>query len=134
MKIEIEANLTVVDYLEVTLNLMTNSHKPYMKPNNVPLYVHSQSNHPHSVLKNIPRSINDRLSKLSSSEEIFDAAVPPYQQAISDAGYSYKMKYQPPTASPPPKKNRTRTRQIVWFNPPFSLDVESNIERNFFRS
>ena len=58
----------------------------------VPLYVHSQSNHPRSVLKNIPRSINDRLSKLSSSEEIFDAAVPPYQQAISNAGYRYKMK------------------------------------------
>ena len=133
LKIEIEANLTVVDYLDVTLNLLENTHKPYMKPNDVPLYVHSQSNHPRSVLKNIPRSINDRLSKLSSSEEIFDAAVPPYQQAISDAGYSYKMKYQPPTASQPPKKNRTRTRQIVWFNPPFSLNVETNIGKEFFQ-
>ena len=99
----------------------------------VPLYVHSQSNHPRSVLKNIPRSINDRLSKLSSNEEIFDAAVPPYQKAISDAGYSYQMKYQPPAASQPPKKNRTRTRRIVWFNPPFSLNVESNIGKEFFQ-
>ena len=43
------------------------------------------------------------------------------------------MKYQPPTASPPPKKNRTRTRRIVWFNPPFSLNVESNIGKEFFQ-
>ena len=43
------------------------------------------------------------------------------------------MKYQPPTASPPPKKNRTRTRQIVWFNPPFSLNVETNIGKEFFQ-
>ena len=133
LKIEIEANLTVVDYLDVTLNLLENTHKPYMKPNDVPLYVHSQSNHPRSVLKNIPRSINDRLSKLSSSEEIFNTAVPPYQQAISDAGYDYKLKFQPPTASPPPKKNRTRTRQTVWFNPPFSLNVETNIGKEFFQ-
>ena len=101
LKIEIEANLTVVDYLDVTLNLLENTHKPYMKPNDVPLYVHSQSNHPRSVLKNIPRSINDRLSKLSSREEIFNTTTPPYQQAISDAGYNYKLKFKPPTASPP---------------------------------
>ena len=74
-----------------------------------------------------------RLSKLSSSEEIFNTAVPPYQQAISDAGYDYKLKFQPPTASPPPKKNRTRTRQTVWFNPPFSLNVETNIGKEFFQ-
>ena len=52
---------------------------------------------------------------------------------VSDASYNFKMKYQPPTASPPPKKNRTRTRQIVWFNPPFSLNVETNIGKEFFQ-
>ena len=33
LKITVEANKKVVDYLDVTLDLNTNSHKPYMKPN-----------------------------------------------------------------------------------------------------
>ncbi|XP_056138804.1 uncharacterized protein K02A2.6-like [Lampris incognitus] len=38
--------------------------KPYIKPNNMLQYVHTESNHPASILKNIPESIKRRLSKL----------------------------------------------------------------------
>ena len=37
LKIEIEANLTVVDYLDVTLNLKTNSHKVYETERRTPV-------------------------------------------------------------------------------------------------
>ena len=81
LKIEKEANLTVVDYLDVILNLKTNSHKPYMKPNHVPLYVHSQSNHPLSVLANIflGVSMTDSAS-CPPGKLIFNTTVPPSQQ------------------------------------------------------
>ena len=95
----------------------------------LPLYVHSQSNHPRSVLKNIPRSINDRLSKLSSSEEIFDAAVPPYKQAISNAGYSYKMKCQPPTAV---TIRKPWLMTLLLMQNQFSLSVTVRGARNIF--
>ena len=62
LKITIEANKKIVNFLDVILNLTTGKYQPYSKPNNIPLYVHSKSNHPPSILRNIPASINKRLS------------------------------------------------------------------------
>jgi hypothetical protein len=50
---------------------------PYTKPNNVPQYVHNKSNHPPTILKNIPESIKKRLSEISSDEESFKKAAAP---------------------------------------------------------
>ena len=33
LKVTIQANLKIVDYLDVTLDLMTGIHKPFIKPN-----------------------------------------------------------------------------------------------------
>ena len=57
LKITIEANKKIVNFLDVILNLTTGKYQPYSKPNNIPLYVHSKSNHPPSILRNIPCSI-----------------------------------------------------------------------------
>ena len=45
-------------------------------------------------MKNIPLSVNDRLSRLSSSKEIFDAAAPAYQEALRKSGYEFKLEYK----------------------------------------
>ena len=42
---------------------------PYRKPNNVTNYVHSKSNHPQSILKNIPLSVNRILSAVYHKTE-----------------------------------------------------------------
>ena len=54
LKITIEANKKVVNFLDVTFDLSSGSYKPYMKPNFKLLYVHRLSNHPPALLKNIP--------------------------------------------------------------------------------
>ena len=36
LRITIEANLKAVDFLDITIDLRTGIHKPYMKPNNSP--------------------------------------------------------------------------------------------------
>ena len=92
LRITVEVNLTVVDYLDVTLDLARNEYRPYIKPNDKPQYVHNLSNHPQAVLKNIPRGVNDRLSRLSSSEEVFTAAAPLYQEAVDKRYYDFKLK------------------------------------------
>ena len=46
LKITIEANKKVVNFLDVTFNLTNGCYKPFMKPNNKLSYVHQQSNHP----------------------------------------------------------------------------------------
>ncbi len=78
LKITIEANKKCVDFLDVTLNLTNGKHMPYTKPNNIPLYIHSKSNHPIVIIKNLPESINKRLSDISSDEEAFNRTAPTY--------------------------------------------------------
>lgn len=50
LKITIEANKKIVNFLDVTFDLSSGSYKPYMKPNNKLLYVHRLSNHPPALL------------------------------------------------------------------------------------
>jgi hypothetical protein len=132
LRITIEANLKTVDFLDVTLDLRSGLFKPYTKPNNVPQYVHCNSNHPPNIIKNIPLGINRRLSAISSNQEIFNAAAPLYQEALSKSGYDYKLKYDSlQDISIDNTKKRCRKRNITWFNPPYSENVSTNIGRNF---
>ena len=102
-----------------------------MKPGNEPSYVHAKSNHPPVLLKNLPDNINQRLSAISSDEEVFNKAAPTYQTALDRSVYSYTLKYDPRKKSS--QKRRKRKRNITWFNPPFDLRVKTNIGRQFFR-
>jgi hypothetical protein len=134
LKITIEANMKSVDFLDITLDLRTGTFKPYMKPNNKPLYVHSESNHPPSIIRNIPISINKRLSNISSNEELFNDAKPPYQEALKQSGYDYQLTYNPLTQSNNQAnqgRKRSRQRNITWFNPPYSESVATNVGRVF---
>ena len=124
-----DANMKSVNFLDVNFNLETELFRPYMKPNSTPNYVHKNSNHPRSIIENIPKSINRRLSAISSNKEVFDAACPPYQAALERSGYDYKLNFEPPTPQPP--KRRNRPRKITWFNPPFSQNVQTNIGGKF---
>ena len=46
LSITIEVNLKVVNFLDITLDLNSGVYKPYMKPNDNPIYIHTKSNHP----------------------------------------------------------------------------------------
>ena len=130
LQIAAEANLTVVDFLDVTLDLKSDSYKPYMKPNDLPLYVHRDSNHPSTVTKSIPSGVNKRLSSLSSTRELFDAAKAPYQDALERSGYGHRLEYEL-VAEPAAGRRRTRRRNIVWFNPPYCKTVSTNVGKKF---
>ena len=130
LKITIEANKKIVNFLDVTFNLSSGSYKPYMKPNNKLLYVHRLSNHPPALLKNIPLNINKRLTNISSSEEVFNEASAPYQQALEESGYDYKLKFDP-QAKRATRKSKARKRKIIWYNPPWDSNVRTNLGRKF---
>ena len=82
LKITIEANLHVTDFLDVMLDLRSGKYYPYRKPNNELLYVHAKSNHPPNIIKQLPGMINQRISGLSFNEEEFNKAIPPYEDAL----------------------------------------------------
>ena len=63
LQIIIECHLKVVNYLDATFNLIDGSYRPYRKPNDETHYIHIQSDHPPSITKQRPRSIEKRLSQ-----------------------------------------------------------------------
>ena len=65
-----QANITKTEFLDIFFDLDTRRYRAYNKPNNTPQYVHRLSNHPPNVLKNIPEGVNQRLSSISSDEEM----------------------------------------------------------------
>ena len=73
--------------------------------------------------------VNRRLSRISSSKEIFNEAMKPFQDALSRSGFKHKLEYSP--TNEPPKAKRNRHRPVTWFNPPFSLNVKSRVGREF---
>ena len=64
----------------------TGTYKPYGKPNDETLYAHAKSNHPANILKQLPISIETRLSNLSSNSEIFHEASKHYQNILNQYG------------------------------------------------
>ena len=108
------ANLTQVQFLDVTLDLKKESYKPFIKPGDKPTYVHSQSNHPPRIIKNIPLSIIKRLAKISANK----AASPLYQAELTKSGYQHTLEFDQTATT---NRRRTRTRKVIYFNPPYSI-------------
>ena len=54
LSITIYTNLIGTDFLDVSFNLEMDKFFPYRKPSNTPLYIHSESNHPPSIIKQLP--------------------------------------------------------------------------------
>ena len=82
----IDANLKCVDFLDISMDLDNDIFKPLIKPNTIPLYIHSNSNHPPTILKNLPAAIHKRLSSISCNKTVFESAAPSYQDALSNSG------------------------------------------------
>ena len=112
------------------LDLTTGRFKPFSKAATTPLYVHSKSNHPPSIIRNIPEAINKRLSEISCDEDAFNEAAPQYQEALRKSGYAYTLKFKPEQQRPPNQKKKRR-RNIIWFKPPFNGNVKTSIGRAF---
>ena len=129
LDIVIQCNMKTVNFLDVTLDLENSTYRPYQKQNNQIKYVNIESNHPPSIIKQLPLSIESQLSSLSSSEEIFNDSLIPYQDALDKSGYKHKLKYKANIDTPSNKKQRKRN--IIWFNQPCSKNVKNNIGKIF---
>ena len=131
LKISMEQTGHTVNFLDVTMST-DGTHKLYKKPNSSLKYGNRSSNHPPSIPKNIPSSIQKRLNTISSSEEVFNEAKAAYQQALGEAGYDEELTYDSDQkmASRPTRKRR---RRVVWYNPPYSKNVATNIGKEFFK-
>ena len=76
-------------------------------------------------------NINKRLSRNSANEEVFKAVCEPYQKAIDESEYKFNLKFDPHARDANPRQKKKRNRRITWLNPPFSLNVKTNVDAVF---
>ena len=124
-----QCNLKIVNYLDLTLNLNDSTYRPYRKPDAEINYIHVDSNHPPSIIKQIPIAIEKRISKLSSNEQVFLDAAPFYNNALKRSGYDHELTYNKDVCDS--QTTKRRKRKIIWFNPPYDKNVSTNIGKLF---
>ena len=150
--LRIAANKKVTDFLDITLDLQTGSYKLYKKPNDTISYIQCQSNHPPSIIKNLPKGIEIRLPTNSANGYIFQEAAKPYNNVLDT-----RRNLNAPTKKPPRTKEEkhllTATQrnlspsQIIQkkkkqqqkekeedhlVQPPTSKNVATNIVKKYF--
>ena len=147
LKIEISSNLKIVNFLDLALNLNENSYKLFRKTNAIPTYINFSTNHPASIVQQLPNAINIRINRLSSSKNIFNCHKEFYNEALHNSSYKNELKY---LESNRHKKNRSdnienndhknrgnnignnRTNDNINMDNKISKNINKNRRRNIF--
>ena len=130
LSIIIETNLFEVDFLDVTFNLATVKYFSFRKANNTPIYINILSNHPPTIIKQLPKMANRRISNLSCNKEEFDEVNSLYETARKDSTRFSSMSF---------RNSNTQNTQIYsnrktyWFSPPYSQYGKANIGKLFIK-
>ena len=86
---------------------------------------------------------NHRISNLSSDQQTFNSSAPTYENALCRSNYDFNLQYNATPSSKIDDPNtesctssqpkRKRHRNILWFNPPYSKNVVTNIGKTFLQ-
>ena len=145
-KIKISSNIKVPNFLDVTLNLSDNSYRPFLKTDQYPSYININSNHPNSIIKQVPKAVNTRISRLSSDKKNFHESSKMYIEALKNSMFKEEFTYLEPKVPNNINNNnkldmnkenmncnnkvnccKNRKRKIIWFNPAFCKLVNIDI-------
>ena len=67
----------------------------------------------------------------SCNEDIFRKSTLFYNSILQDCGFNENIKYCP-EESVSSRRRKNRSRNIIWYNPPFSRNVKMNAGKHFF--
>ena len=118
-----------MNFLDITLDLRNNTDESYRKQDNHPVYIFKNSNHPKTILSELPKSKSKWQSDLSSNQEIFQKATAIYSEASKKSGFTEPLVFIPKINT----SKKQRKRKIYWFNRPFSVIVKTKIGRTFLK-
>ena len=93
-KIEVSSNNKIVNFLDVTLNLSDNTYKPFLKSDQYPSYINIKSNHPKTIIKQVPKAVKLRIKNLSAKEKIFQESSKIYKDALKNRGFGEEFIYK----------------------------------------
>ena len=91
LSITTETNISAVNFLDTLFDLINDIYKPYQKPNDNPVYKNKNSNHPPTVLQQLPKSVRKRISETSSDEQMFKESIPIYEEVLKKSGFHRKL-------------------------------------------
>ena len=86
------------------------------------------TSHPPSITKQISAMNSKRISNISCDKDYFDKTSPDHNTAAKNSGFNENIKF-----IPEPPQRRKCSRNILWFNPPFSYNMKANIGKTFLR-
>ena len=132
LKITVDSGAKITDFLDVSLNLENNSYRPFRKDSRPPVYIQKSSNHPPHISKQLPSMISKRISTISANKDVFNSESAIYNTALRNSGYNENIEYRSPEETRP-RKQRTRKRHVMWFNPPWNSAVATNIASKFLK-
>ena len=133
LRITIQSNLRIVNFLDVTFNQSNGKYYPYRKPNDKPLYINRLSNYPPPILRQLPAAISRRLTDISHDVHVFREAVPLYNNTLRESGYMEDVEYVEGRKNIEPVLMRKRARKVTWFNPPYSKNVITRVGQKFLK-
>ena len=113
LNITIKTRLKSADFLDIKLNLKDSNYQPYRKPNSGPIYINKSSNYPKNIIKDLPKSIEKRLSDTSCNQEGFEAALPIYEEALRKSGFNEKLSYTKSNSHNSKKKEEKRRGKLI---------------------
>ena len=93
LSITCQVNKKIVDFLDVRFNLNEQTYEPYRKPNNEPVYINIQSNHPSNIIADTPKAISKCLVNITCNKNVFDRNVSIYQATLKNSGFDGKITF-----------------------------------------
>ena len=121
-------------FLDVTFKLSNGTYYPYRKPNDHPLYINVESNHPPPPPPTSPSSYPTPSTVESqtfpatkkNSTKLRLPTTTPSNPVDTQQAF-------PTTNTDNDRPNRNRKRNIIWYNPPFNSSVKTNIGKTFLK-
>ena len=87
-----------------------------------------------NVLQQFAKSVSKRISETRSNEQIFKESIPIYEEALKKSGFHEKLEYIREEVDKHGKEEKKRRkRKTIWFNPPYSNNVKSNVGKQFLK-
>ena len=130
LEITTDFGLKNTDFLDVRFDLEKSEFSPFRKPNDNILYIDVNSDHPPAIKKGLKNMIEKRLSTLSSNSSVFDREKASYENALKNAGHEHNLTYKEEVIEP---KKRKRNHTVIYFNPPYSTTIKTDIARQFLK-
>ena len=111
------------------------------------------SNHSNSIIKQVSKAVNMKISRLSSNKKIFHESSKMYIEALKNSGFKEEFTYLEPKIPNNNNNNnnnkldrnkkytnynkkvncrKNRKSKIIWFNPTFCNLNNINIRKYFF--